>query len=619
MKALRFVLLVPILCMAVLAAAQNTTGSEFGSIQGTVTRAGNGDPVAEATVTLQGGSVDPQAIQTLLNTAASQGIVVAPAPGATTRDIVQSLANAAQARGIPLTVANIQSQLASFSGRTPPTTTTDREGRFAFREIAPGSYTIRVQKEGFFGKPEGGTFPPTAAIDVSVAAKEVKDASLAMTPGALIGGRVYGVNGQLLPNAIVWAMRITYPLGYAVLSGQVQKLADDRGEFRLFWVPPGDYYLTAEAPRAAPTPGAGPAGQGIKTFYPGVTDVTEARTITVKGGGEILGMDVGIRPASSFKVAGQVTSLIPPPVTQGAAGANAAVLVLLGRDATAPDDTKQVGTVPLAPTNGKFEISNIPPGAYDLFARVPDPGSQAAGGAPVAWGRARLDVRDMDVPNISIMIPQAVDVRGTVSAPGGKMPSSIRVQLMPDDTAAKIPAYQEVSRRAAIVDATGAFAVPAVPQGRFRVSAIAGLPQDMYLADVRQNAQSVFDTGFDVNSGNTAPLEIVLGVGAGTVTGVVVDGPTKVVAGATVVLVPETKRRSNRALYVSAISDASGLFTLRGVAPGDYKVFAWESIPAYAHVNAAFMAKHEDRGKLVHVGQQGTVSAELTIIPAVSK
>jgi hypothetical protein len=330
-------------------------------------------------------------------------------------------------------------------------------------------------------------------------------------------------------------------------------------------------------------------------------------------------MDVGIRPASSFKVSGQVTSLIPLPVGQGAPAANAAVLVLLGRDATTPDDTKQVGTVPLVPMSGKFEISNIPPGAYDLFARVPDPGSQAAGGAPVAWGRARLDVRDMDVPGVLITIPSAIDVKGTVSAPGGKMPSSIRVQLMPDDSAAKIPAYQQVNRRAAPVDAAGAFAVPAVPEGRFRVSAIAGLPRDMYLADVRQNAQSVFDTGFEVNSGNAAPLEIVLGAGAGTVTGVVVDGPTKVVPGATVVLAPETRRRSNRALYVSAISDASGRFALHGVAPGDYKVFAWESVPAFAHVNAAFMAKHEDRGKVVHVGQQGTVNAELTIIPAVSK
>ncbi|HET9216902.1 MAG TPA: carboxypeptidase-like regulatory domain-containing protein [Terriglobia bacterium] len=619
MKALRFVVLVPILCMVVLGAAQNNIGSEFGAIQGTVTRTDNGEPLAGATVTLQGGNADPQAIQSLLNTAASQGIVVTPPPGASTRDIVQSLANAAQARGIPLTVANIQSQLASFSGRTAPTAATDGDGRFAFRDVTPGFYTIRVQKEGFFGKPEGGTFPPTAATDVSVAAKEVSAASLSMTPGALIGGRVYGVDGQLLPNAIVWAMRVTYPLGYAVLSGQVSKLADDRGEFRLFWIPPGDYYLTAEAPRAASIPGGGPAGQGIKTFYPGVTDVTEARTLTVKGGEEMLGMDVGIRGSSSFKVSGQITSLIPLPVAQNAAGANAAVLVLLGRDATAPDDTKQVGTVPLVPTIGKFEISNILPGTYDLFARVPDPASQASGGAPVAWGRARLDVRDMDVPNVSIVIPPAVDVRGTVSAGGGKMPSSIRVQLMPDDAAAKIPAYQQVSRRTVPVDAAGAFAVPAVPAGRFRVSAIAGLPPDMYLADVRQSAQSVFDTGFDVNSGNTAPLEIALAAGAGSVTGVVVDGPMKVVPGATVVLVPETKRRSNRALYVSATSDAYGRFSLRGVSPGDYKVFAWESIPTEAYVNAAFMVKHEDRGKPVHVGQQGTVSTELTIISAVPK
>ena len=141
----------------------------------------------------------------------------------------------------------------------------------------------------------------------------------------------------------------------------------------------------------------------------------------------------------------------------------------------------------------------------------------------------------------------------------------------------------------------------------------------MYLADVRQNAQSVFDAGFDVNSGNTASLEIILGTGAGTVSGVVVDGPMRVVPGATVVLVPETRRRNNRALFVSAISDPSGRFALRGIAPGAYKVFAWESIPTLAHVNAAFKAKHEDRGKLVHVGQKATVSAELTIIPVVSK
>ena len=621
MKPSQIAFLVLALSIPVIGVAQNPAVSELGTIRGTVTRAGNGEPLSGATVTLQGGNADPQAIQSLLNGAASQGIVVTPRPGATTLDIVQAVSSAAQALGRPqLTVANIQSQLSSFSGRTAPTVTSDRDGRFAFANVAPGPYTVRVQKDGYFGRPEGGNYPATAAIHVSVVAKETKDASLSMISGGLIGGRVFGADGQLLSNAIVNALRVSYPLGYAVLEGQVSKGTDDRGDFRLFWLPPGDYYLTAEPPRSAPTPGGAPAGQGIKTFYPGTTAVTEAKMISIKGGEETLGMDILIRPISLFKVSGQVSSLIPPPTPQlDAPAVNAAVLVLLSPDGNAPDDTKQVGTVPLLPTNGQFEIPVLP-GIYDLFARVPDAASQAAGGAPQAWGRARLDVRDTNINNVLITIPPSVEVKGTVTAPGGRIPEAIRIQLMPDEpSAAKIPAYQQVSRRSVPVNAEGAFSVTAVPEGRFRVSSVAGLPQDMYIADVRQNAQSVFDTGFDVNARNTTPVEVVLGSGAGTVNGVVMDGPTKVVAGATVVLIPETRRRDNRALYILANSDATGRFTFRGVAPGDYKVFAWESIQAFAHVNAAFMAKHEDRGKLVHVGQSGTFSAELTIIPAVSK
>jgi hypothetical protein len=614
MKALWFAFLV-------FALPQNNGVTELGTIRGTITRTDKSEPLSGVTVTLQGGNADPQALQALLNGAAAQGIVVTPRQGASTLEIVQAISAAGQARGMAqVTVANIQSQLSALSGRSAPTTTTDRDGHFTFSDIAPGGYTVRVQKEGFFGRPEGGRFPATGAVEVNVAAKETKDANLAMVPGSLIGGRVFDTNGQLLSNAIVWALRVDYQVGHAVLSGQTNKATDDRGEFRVFWVPPGEYYLTAEPPRAVAVPGAaGPAGQGIKTFYPGVTEVTEARIISLKGGEEVLGMDIGIRPIKAFKVTGQINSLIPPPATPlGAPTANSAVLVLLNRDPNAPDDTKQVGTVPLLPTTGRFEIPRLIPGAYELFARVPDAAAQAAGGAPLAWGRTHLDIRDADVENISITIPPSSEVKGVVTAPGGKVPSSIRVQLSPDDEAAKGP-YQQVSSRAAPVDAAGAFSVPAVPEGRFRVASVIGLPQDMYLADVRQNALSVFDSGFDVNVRNANPVEVVLGTGAGTVNGVVTDGPTKSVPGAFVVLIPETKRRNNRALYVTATTDVSGRFTLRGVAPGDYKAFAWESIPSNAHVNAAFMAKHEDRGKPVHVNQQGTASVELPLIPAIAR
>ena len=599
------------------AASQKPVAEEPGAIRGVVTRVGTREPLNGAQVTLQGGAANPQAIQILVNTAASQGIVVKPEPGASTSQIVQALSNAAIARGFPLTTANLYTQLASLSGKTPPTTTTDSDGRFLFKDVSPGTYIVRVQKEGFFGKSEGGVHPPTVAIDVDVDAGKTADADLAMIPGAIIGGRIFDEKGQLMSNAVVQAFTVAYAFGRATLAPQVSKVTDDRGEFRLFWVPPGDYYLAVTSAPIAPAPGVPAAASPSKTYFPGVTDIAQARTVTVTGGEDIRGMDISLRGVRSFKVSGQVNSLIPPPPTQlGAPGVNAAVLFMLNRDAVAPDDVngRQVGVVPLLPSTGQFEISNVMPGVYELLARVADPAAQVVGGLPLAWGRASFEVRDMDVANLSIVVSPSAEVRGMLVTPTGvKLPPSLRVQLLPDDASIRIPAFQAVLTRSAIVGPDGTFKIPAVPVGHYRVMTVAGLTPDLYLADVGQTV-SVFHSGFDVRPGENDAIQVLVGSGAGTIDGLVHDGPEKVVAGATVALVPEAARRENLALYFSAATDAAGRFVMRGVPPGDYKLFAWESVRPFAYQNATFIAKDENRGRFIHVGQDSTVKAELTVI-----
>jgi hypothetical protein len=604
--------------------AQNSPPAEPGTIQGVVTRAGTTEPLPGAQVTLQGGAADPQALQVLLNTAASQGIVVTPAPGASTSDIIQAMADAAAARGFPLSVANLQSQLASLSGKTPPTTTTDRDGMFTFKDVAAGSYAVRIQKEGFFGKPEGGVYQPTAAIDVRVLPKETAKANLSMVPGAIVGGRIYDANGQVMSNANVQIFTVAYAFGHAVLAPLVAKVTDDRGEYRLFWVPPGDYYLAVTPRPPAPAPGVPASTLTVKTFYPGVTDIGQARLVSIRGGEDMGGMDIGIRNAQAFKVSGQISSLLPPPAPPqlGAPGVNGAVLMLLNRDPVAPDDggTRAAGTVPLLPTTGKFELANVLPGAYELFARVSDPSVASTGAPAFAWGRARFEVRDNDVSNISITVPPSVEVRGTAAATGAaKIPPNTRVTLLPGDATVKHPAYQLVFTRSGLVAPDGAFSVPAVLEGHYRVAGVAGLGPDLYLADVRQGAMSVFDLGFGVSTRSNDPIQVVIASGAGTVEGVVRESALKGFPGANVVLVPEASRRENLALYFPATSDASGRFVIRGVPPGDYKLFAWESIRPFSYQNSAFLAKHEERGRLVHVGQGGTVNAELDVIQAIEK
>jgi hypothetical protein len=344
--------------------------------------------------------------------------------------------------------------------------------------------------------------------------------------------------------------------------------------------------------------------------------------VSIRGGEDMAGMDIGLRDARAFKVSGQISSLIPPPTpTLGAPGVNAAVLMLLNRDPAAPDDggTRAAGTVPLIPTTGQFELANVLPGDYELFARVADPSIAATGAPAFAWGRARFEVRDNDVSNISITVPPSVEVRGTAAATGAKIPPNTRVTLLPGDATVKHPAYQLVFTRSGLVAADGTFSVPAVLEGHYRVATVAGLGPDLYLADVRQGAMSVFDPGFNVSARSNDPIQVVIAAGAGTVEGLVRESATKVFPGANVVLVPEASRRQNLALYFPATSDASGRFVIRGVPPGDYKLFAWESIRPFAYQNAGFLARHEDRGRNVHVVQSGTATAELNVIPVVEK
>ena len=84
---------------------------------------------------------------------------------------------------------------------------------------------------------------------------------------------------------------------------------NDRGEYRLFWVTPGRYYLSV-AGSMRPIPGVpfspGTSRKYPRTFYPSTTDITAAALIDVSAGGELSGVDVGLREEPRFRVRGRV-------------------------------------------------------------------------------------------------------------------------------------------------------------------------------------------------------------------------------------------------------------------------------------------------------------------------
>jgi hypothetical protein len=67
-------------------------------------------------------------------------------------------------------------------------------------------------------------------------------------------------------------------------------------------------------------------------------------------------------------------------------------------------------------------------------------------------------------------------------------------------------------------------------------------------------------------------------------------------------------------LYKTAIADAGGGFTLNGVAPGEYKLFAWESLSGDSYTNETFMKDYESQGQPIAVSQGESVSANVLVI-----
>lgn len=136
-----------------------------------------------------------------------------------------------------------------------------------------------------------------------------------------------------------------------------------------------------------------------------------------------------------------------------------------------------------------------------------------------------------------------------------------------------------------------------------------------YVADIRQGLTSLYNDGILTVTGETpsGPVEITLSSGAGQIRGVVRNAKGEPPAAARVVLIPQAPRRSNSLLYRRTTSAAgTGQFTLGGIAPGEYKIFAWDRLLNGAEENAEFLEKHESRGRIVTVNP-GASNTDLQI------
>jgi hypothetical protein len=82
-----------------------------------------------------------------------------------------------------------------------------------------------------------------------------------------------------------------------------------------------------------------------------------------------------------------------------------------------------------------------------------------------------------------------------------------------------------------------------------------------------------------------------------------------------VVAVPEARFRGRLDRYRKTVSDQSGRFRLLGIRPGEYTLFAWETVDGEAYYNPDFLKSFEGQGVALQVSEGERKSLQLQSIP----
>jgi hypothetical protein len=149
-----------------------------------------------------------------------------------------------------------------------------------------------------------------------------------------------------------------------------------------------------------------------------------------------------------------------------------------------------------------------------------------------------------------------------------------------------------------------------LPLGRYTILANQ-FGGDLIVRSVREQGRDIVEEGLTVNGPGKIAVEIVLAHDAGKLDGVALDADDKPAPGATVVLVPETRLRSHPDLFEQCESDQYGRFTIDGIAPGNYKVFAWDDVEPGMWWDAEFLKKYEPKAETVTIAAKGKAQVKV--------
>lgn len=520
-------------------------------------------------------------------------------------------------------------------------TETDANGRFVIEGVIPGRYHAEASRAGFITRPRGKPIQPGTFAQLTLAGGRRTTIDLQLIPTAAISGHIMSLNGEVVTGAWVEALQYAYPsrddsppatvaVGFPTavhkqLEFRAGAGSNDRGEFRIFGLAAGRYYLRVQeithredavecngtqimfdggmqasmvmigdfggfnggvrCTGAEQIRGPRPLRSFGQTFYPSAREFSQAAPLDVTAGGDLRNIEIRLRPEGVYSI-----KLVKP--------------TLPGSDRS-PIEIHRRGDAgrsnfALSFTEDTVEIHGLLPGSYIVGTQAPDPEHPNQS----LYARQAVDVVDHDVEGVALIFAPMKTITGIVQSEGPlTVPfSGMNVELDPDDPE------------------TLAFTTRVRPDGRFTARV---MPESYtlvrpriataYVKSVKMGDHELPGPHIDFAQLD-GPLTILFGVDPGSVEGTALTAEGQPMMPSKITLIPAGANPGWAGSLKIINADENGNFVIPAVAPGEYKAFAWLDADLGAPQDPEFRKPYESRGVAVKVEPNSRSSVQLKLI-----